>query len=280
MSDCRPEMQLQPLSEFFFIEIDTYNGKIHPKSPQMEALRQYVADQRKQKRQYNKFLHSDASVRQITSGWKRAPPASSEGDSEGTSPASTPEPQNVSCLSSAPSDHCTTHLEHLLDLYLETVVPIALSFSSRWTWCADARRIRSCPMLLYAAAGYAAAFITVFGDEGPNTGGAFTWLYLQTKSLPYLRQELEGPVWTDDCAQTVMLFMRLALLLEEFEIASIHLKALQKILHARGANTVDMKTELAFLSFDRQQVLLEQLQRRNSSGTSEVQSDPWSHRYW
>ncbi|KIW90517.1 uncharacterized protein Z519_09164 [Cladophialophora bantiana CBS 173.52] len=265
VSDCRLEMQLPPLSEFFFIEIDTYNGKIHPNSPKMEALRQHVADRRKQKRQYNKFLHSDASVRQITSGWKKAPRASSEGDSEGTSPTSTPEPQNVSSLSSAPSNHSTTHLEHLLGVYLETVVPIALSFSPRWTWCADATRIRSCPMLLYAAAGYAAA-----GDKGPTTGETFTWLYLQTKSLPYLRQELEGPVWTDDCAQTVMLFMRLALLLEEFEIASIHLKALQQILHARGAKTVDMKTELAFLSFDRQQALLDQLPHRSSNGTSEV----------
>ncbi len=260
--------QLASVPPFFFIQLDAWDGKVHPDAHTTEAIRYYIVDRKKRIRQTNPALLRDPSVTRISAGWEKVKQNGSP-DGGGASPSQGPRPGAMlpdTGVGSRATGCPGKPVEGLLALYFQTVVPIAQGFSSRWKWCDDAKHVRSSPMLAYAAAAYASAFSLVFDCRDPSLSNL--WLDLQTKSLSLLRKALTTEGLGEDCVPTITLFMRLALLLGDWETASWHADALQSILDQRREERMDMRIERSFVGPDGQPRTLRLLGQQRPSKLS------------
>ncbi len=234
--------QLTQVSPFFFIQLSQGDGKVHRNSQTAEAVRYHLADRKRRNRVVNSALLRDPSVKRISSGWQEFKEESSVA---GSPPDSDLEGQHEDMQLTKPVSCSTQHLDRLLKVYVQKVVPIARAFSRKWKWCGDLDHIKAVPMLSYAAAAYASAFCMTFDRQEQNISGL--WLDLETRSLCWLRRALKTGESREEWMPAMTLLMRLARLLGDAETADLHAQALQQMMISERSGSMDMEAERLFV---------------------------------
>ncbi|KAJ9607981.1 hypothetical protein H2200_008060 [Cladophialophora chaetospira] len=254
-SRVQPKTNSSHASPYYFVQLTQGDGKVHANTRTAEAMRYHLADRKRRNRIVNAALLRDPSVQRISSGWQEFQEVNSAATSPSDSdPEATSEDDNRRKLMTCSGQQ----LEHLLALYVQTVVPIAQSFSRRWRWSDDIDHIKDVPMLAYAAAAYTSAFFMVFERHAQDISGF--WLDLETKSLSWLRRALCTGASREDWIPTTTLLMRLAWLLGDLETARMHAYALRQMLAAQNFAPMDLEVERLFVGRNGQEEVRKRLQ--------------------
>ncbi|EXJ80932.1 hypothetical protein A1O3_07220 [Capronia epimyces CBS 606.96] len=152
-------------------------------------------------------------------------------------------------------------LQASLFYYIKIIRPFAVHLLQGWSWIDNLSQVQSSPVLAYAVATFASAFLSGSLRGGPGVvlpppvekgqqplWEIPPWLRLQTHCLAELNAILSDPSsrnLDESCYQAILFLLRLSILFSDGEAGRMHLKALQRISGIVGVEGVDLEKEMA-----------------------------------